>query len=136
MRVRSAAWIGQWITRGLGVYLLLVEPVRFALVGAAALSRVLDQGAPAIALLLFRVVVTGIGLTGGRFLLLRDDPTLARLFLALSALAVTLTFATPYFPSNRVPGTKLPEWLLLMAGHAAAAWWLSRDADPRAEAER
>lgn len=126
----------RWITRGIGAYLLLVEPVRFAVVASAALSRVLDHGVLAIALLVFRVVVTGVGLTGGRFLLLRDDPTLARLFLALNALAVTLTFSTPYFPSNRVPGTKLTEWLLLMAAHAAAAWWLSRDIDLPGEASR
>lgn len=126
---RVAAF-GRWLTRGLAAYLVLVEPVRFAVVAAAAFSRVLDHGVPGVALLVVRVVVTGIGLTGGRFLWTRGDPTLARLFLACNAAAVTVTFLTPYFPSNRVPGTKLPEWALLMGLHLLAYWWLSRLARP------
>lgn len=116
----------RWLERALGAYLVLVEPVRFAFVAASALSRVLDHGALAIALLLYRVVVTGLGLTAGRHLWSHGDPTLARLFLIANALAVVITFATPYFPSNRVPGTKLPELFLILAMHSAAYAWLGR----------
>jgi hypothetical protein len=103
---------------------VLVEPVRFAIVAASALSRVLDHGALAIALLAFRVLVTGLGITAGRHLWAHGDPTLARIFLVANAIAVVLTFATPYFPSNRVPGTKLPELFLVLAVHSAAFAWL------------
>lgn len=119
--------------RALGAYLVLGEPLRFAFVAAAALSRVLDHGVLAIALLLYRVVVTGLGLTAGRHLWTHADPTLARLFLAANAVAVALTFATPYFPSNRVPGTKLPELLLILAAHAAVYAWLGRSGEPAGE---
>lgn len=108
----------------MGAYLLLGEPLRFAVVASAALPRILDHGALAIALLLYRVIVTGVGLTAGRHLWAHGDPTLARLFLVANALAVVLTFATPYFPSNRVPGTKLPELFLILAMHSAAYAWL------------
>lgn len=116
----------RWIDRAIAAYLVAVEPLRFAIVGAAALSRVIDHGAPAIALLLSRVVITGLGLTAGRHLWSHADPTLARIFLVANAVAVAITFATPYFPSNRVPGTKLPELLIVLAVHAAAYAWLGR----------
>jgi hypothetical protein len=119
----------RWLTLGLGAYLLVGEPVRFAVVAAAALSRVLDHGLPAIALLLYRVVVTGVGLTAGRHLLTHGDPALARVFLVANAVAVALTLLTPYFPSNRVPGTKLPELLVIIALHAVAYAWLLRPAE-------
>lgn len=128
MGLKHTPALHRWVARGLAAYLVVVEPVRFGLVASAALPRVLDHGAPGLALLVVRIVLTGIGLTGGRFLWSRDDPTLARLFFAGNAVAVTLTFLTPYFPSNRVPGTKLPEWAVLMAVHAGAYWWLSRGA--------
>lgn len=104
--------------------LVIWEPVTFALAASAALSRLAQFGLPAMLLLGFRALVTGLGLAVGRALWSRDPSALraARAWLILHAIALVLTFTTPYFPSNRPPSTKSLTLALLLA--LDAAWWL------------
>jgi hypothetical protein len=102
------------------VFLVVGQPLALALTAAAALSRLALYGSPAYLLLLFRAFTAGLGLAAGRSLWARraDGRHLAAWWAVADACATTLTLATPFFPSNRLPGTKGPElaaWLLLDA---------------------
>jgi hypothetical protein len=91
---------------------VVIEPASFAFVAASALDRIVGYGAPAVALLGARLLTTGLGIAAGRALwLLRPGARgLALAWFACASAAQVLTFLTPYFPSNRPPGTK---WLVL-----------------------
>ncbi len=99
------------------------EPVTFALTASGALTRLAQFGWPAWLLLAYRALVVGLGLVVGRALWARDPsaPRAARGWLVLHAVALVLTFSTPYFPSNRPPGTKGPTLALLIG--IDVAWW-------------
>lgn len=106
-------------------FLLVVwEPVSFALTASSSLGRLAGFGLPAFALLAARVAVTGFGIVVGRALWAGTPhaPRAARLWLVLASLVLVATFATPYFPSNRLPGTKGPLLALLLLHHLA--WYL------------
>lgn len=106
-------------------FLLVVwEPVSFALTASSSLGRLVGFGLPAFALLGARVAVIGFGIVAGRALWqgAPHGPRAARLWLVLASLILVVTFATPYFPSNRLPGTKGPLLTLLLLHHLA--WYL------------
>jgi hypothetical protein len=109
--------------RVLAALLVVWEPLTFALTASAALPRLVIYGLPAFALLAYRGLVVGLGIAAGRALWAgrTEGPTLARSWAILHATAVVLTFATPYFPSNRVPGAKGPVLALLLL--IDGAWW-------------
>lgn len=114
------------LARLLAVVLVVWEPATFALTASAALARLVGYGAPALALLAYRGLVIGLGLAAGRALWggRAEGPWLAQIWVVCHAMAVTLTFATPYFPSNRLPGTKWPTLAVLLLLDAACWAWL------------
>jgi hypothetical protein len=103
-------------------------PLAFGLEASASLGRVLSFGTPAVLLLLYRVGTTGLGIATGRALwgLRAGAPLLAQIWLVLDALGTAATFLTPYFPSNRLPGTKGPTLALLLAFNIGWIVYLSR----------
>jgi hypothetical protein len=107
----------------LAILLVIVEPLGLAYTASSALPRLALYGPPAFLLLACRVLVAGLGIAAGRALWTGDaaGPRLARWWAAAHALALVLTFATPFFPSNRVPGTKGPTLAFLLA--LDAGWW-------------
>ena len=110
----------------LAVLLVIWEPATFALAASAALSRLALYGAPAFLLGAYRSVVVGVGIAAGRALWAgrREGRRLAQWWAVLDAAGTVLTFATPYFPSNRLPGTKGPLLALLLTVNAAWFLWL------------
>lgn len=104
-----------------------IEPLSFALLASSALSRVLHYGVPAVGLLLLRLFVAGLGVTVGRAVWSGRGSArvLALLWLGLDGAALALSFATPYFPSNRPPGTKWLELVGLLGVRAAWAAYLA-----------
>jgi len=120
---------GFWMS-AIALLLIVWEPVGLAMVASGAISRLSIYGVPAYALLAFRMLTAGIGIAAGLGLWERRShgPRLARLWVGLSALGVMLTFATPYFPDNRLPGTTIPTLLAILAYHAALLTYLVRSA--------
>jgi hypothetical protein len=105
-------------------FLLTVwEPLGFALQASSALSRLIHSGVPGLLLLLFRTFVTGLGIAAGIALwtLKPHAFTLAKVWAVCAAVGTVLTLATPYFPSNRLPGTTR---LVLVALLAYYGLWL------------
>jgi len=116
-------------------FLLVVwEPVTFAFTASSSLGRLSGFGAPAFALLGARIAVTGLGIVAGRALWQGAPFGLraARLWLVLASLVLVVTFSTPYFPSNRLPGTKGPLLTLLLLHHGAWYLYLRRSRRVRA----
>jgi hypothetical protein len=106
----------------------ILAPVSFGIEASGALSRVAAYGAPAVVLLLYRVCVAGLGIAAGHALWSRRPagPTLARAWLVLDAVASTATAMTPYFPRDRLPGTKWPLLGLLVAFNLGWLVYLAR----------
>jgi hypothetical protein len=117
--------------RVLAVLLLTWEPLTFAVYASSLLTRLVDRGALALALLAARVLVTALGVAAG-LALWHERPgavPLARLALAGAAVVAILTATTTAFPQDRPPGTEGPvlaatlvyygAWLLYLrrAGH-------------------
>jgi hypothetical protein len=86
--------------------LLFGHPVHAAVTAASALGALSVRGLPLVILLVARLLVTGIGVAAGIALAGRRTgaPVLAQAALWLSALVVLVTYLTPYFPNNRMPG--------------------------------
>jgi hypothetical protein len=110
--------------RVLAFVLLLWVPFSLALEASAGLSRLVHFGVPAIALLLLRIGVTGLGVAAGRALWAVQPSAvqLAQAWLVLDVAVTALTLATPYFPSNRLPGARGRD--LAMAVAFNAAWFV------------
>jgi hypothetical protein len=104
--------------------LLFGHPAHAAVTAASALGALSVRGLPAIVLLIARLLVTGIGVAAGIALAGRRTgaPVLAQAALWMSAVVSLVTYLTPYFPSNRMPG----ETPFYVAGSLAyhAAWIL------------
>jgi hypothetical protein len=83
-------------------------------------------GPPAFVLLACRSLVVGLGIAAGRALWAGrpEGRQLAQWWAVLDAFSTILTFSTPYFPSNRLPGTKGPMLALLLAMDAACFAWV------------
>ncbi len=119
-RARPGLPVLMWLFLAL---LVIWEPLTLSLMASAALARLTQFGPPALVLLGYRALVAALGVAIGRALWARDPaaPQAARAWLVLHGLAVVLTFATPYFPSNRPPSTKWLTLTLLVA--LDVAWW-------------
>jgi hypothetical protein len=104
--------------------LLFGHPAHAAVTAASALGALSVRGLPAIVLLIARLLVTGIGVAAGIALAGRRTgaPVLAQAALWMSAVISIVTYLTPYFPNNRLPG----ETPFYVAGSLAyhAAWIL------------
>jgi hypothetical protein len=113
------------------VVLLVVGPLAFAVEVQLALARLLMFGLPALLLLAARIAVVALGVAAGRLLWSGDVVgwRLARVWSVAAALLLALTFATPYFPSNRTPSEKrvtLVVWLLVYAAWFVVSTWRAR----------
>jgi hypothetical protein len=89
------------------VLLLLVgHPAHAAVTAASALGALTVRGVPVVILLIARLVATGIGVAAGIALAGRraGAPALAQAALGLSAAVALVTYLTPWFPNNRMPG--------------------------------
>lgn len=97
--------IGGWL-RVLCLMLTIAEPVDFALVAVGAVNAVIVRGASVALVLAARLIATALCVAAGRALLNRRPAgrSLAIVALVLSAAVQVFAYATPYFPSNRLPG--------------------------------
>lgn len=122
------------LVRVLAAFLVGWEPLALALVASSALERLLYYGLPAIVLLLYRMFVTGVGLAAGRALWAgrRGGVRLARVWAPAAAVGTVVTFATPYFPSNHVPGTRGPTLVAILLFDVLVFAYLTRAARVRA----
>lgn len=102
--------------------LTIWEPLNLALLASAVLPQILDRPA-ALAILGLRIGVTGLGVAAGLslWMLKPHGVTMAKAALVLSAITSVLVFYTRDFPSNRMPGARLPATLALVA--YSAAWY-------------
>ena len=109
--------------RLLALLLLTWVPASLALEASSSLVRLTLHGTPAFALLLARVLVAGLGIAAGRALWTAHPSALsmARAWLVLDVVVTALTMATPYFPSNRLPGTR---WHVVALALAVNGAWL------------
>jgi hypothetical protein len=108
-------------------FLLVVwEPLSFALTASSALSRLVGYGVPAVLLLGYRGFVVGLGIAAGRALWTVQPlgPRLGQWWAVLHAVGDVLTLSTPFFPSNRVPGTKGWSLALLIVLDVLCWTWL------------
>ncbi len=88
------------------VWLLAWQPLTLGLVAAGLLDAIAVDGLPLVAMLFGRLLVAAVGIAAGLALLGRRPGavTIAKISLVLSALSDVFVYATPYFPSNRMPG--------------------------------
>jgi hypothetical protein len=111
------------LVRLLAAVMLGIGPAALALEASGALSRLQVHGPPAAVLLLYRAAVAGLGMVVAPSLWAGRAGAVsgARWWLALDAVGTVLTYATPFFPSNRPPGAK--RLALAVALALNAAWF-------------
>lgn len=92
--------------RVLAVLLIAWEPVAFAAAAARAFNAIAVRGLPVVLVLAARLVATALCVAAGRALLDARPAglTMSAIALALSGAVQVFALATPYFPSNRLPG--------------------------------
>lgn len=102
----SRSGVGGWLLV-LCLLLLVWQPLSIALVASSALDALAIRGLPLALIMLMRLGVAAVGIAGGLALVKRRPGavTLAKAALVLSAAADLIVYTTPYFPSNRLPGT-------------------------------
>jgi hypothetical protein len=87
-------------------WLIVGQPLIFALTAAGALGALAIRGLPLALLMTARLVVTGFGLSAGLALSNRRPGAvrMAIAALATSAASDVFTLATSIWPNNRMPG--------------------------------
>jgi len=115
--------VGGWLLV-LCLLLLVWQPLSIALVASGALDALAIRGLPLALIMLMRLGVAAVGIAGGLALVKRRPGavSLAKAALVLSAAADLIVYTTPYFPSNRVPGTTP---LYIAASIAYSAFWIT-----------
>jgi hypothetical protein len=104
-QVNGPVGIGGWLLV-LCVLLLLWQPLSLGLLASGVLKDLALRGVPLALVLLLRVLVTAFGIAAG-LALLDHRPgavAMAKASLLVSAAMDLFVYATPYFPSNRMPG--------------------------------
>jgi hypothetical protein len=112
--------------RVLAIALVAWVPLSLALEASSGLTRLLGYGVPAVALLLARVVVAGLAVAAGRALWTRHPAALqlTRTWLVVDLVVTGVTLATPYFPSNRLPGGRWRDFAIAVVANAACLAYL------------
>jgi len=115
--------VGGWLLV-LCLLLLVWQPLSIALVASSALDALAIRGLPLALIMLMRLGVAAVGIAGGLALVKRRPGavTLAKAALVLSAAADLLVYTTPYFPSNRLPGTTP---IYIAASISYSAGWIT-----------
>ena len=87
--------------------LLIYQPVTIALDASTALDALPVRGLPLALVLVARLIVTATGVAAGLALVGRRPAAveLAQWSLVLAAAMDLFVYSTPFFPSNRLPGT-------------------------------
>jgi hypothetical protein len=119
----SRSGVGGWLLV-LCLLLLVWQPLSIALVASSALDALAIRGLPLALIMLMRLGVAAVGIAGGLALVKRRPGavTLAKAALLLSAAADLVVYTTPYFPSNRPPGTTP---FYIAASIAYSAVWIA-----------
>ena len=102
---RASSSIGGWLLV-LCVLLLVWQPLSLALIAAAALDKLIVRGLPMALVLMLRIAVTAFGIAAALAVMRRRPAGIGmlRISLLLSAGTDLFVYATPHFPSNRMPG--------------------------------
>lgn len=122
------------IRRLLAFLLVVWAPLNLALIASASLDRLTDRGWPAIALLIVRMAITGVGVAAGRALW-NDRPgamTLARWATGLSLGAALITATTSIWPAPLPPGVREPVAITTVSWHALWFLWTLRQREATA----
>jgi hypothetical protein len=103
--------------------LLVWEPLSLARLASVRIAALVDRPL-ALAVLLIRVAVTGVGIGAGIALWAGRPagPFLAKAYLVASSLVTVMVLGTRWFPSSLLPGTALPLAVATIA--ANLAWFL------------
>jgi len=115
--------------------LVVWEPLALAVAASGSIQVVVDRGAAAIAFLLLRMAITGIGMAaGGR--LWQGQPggiALARWSYALQLAATVVAYSTRLWPTTLPPGVREPAFVLGLAWYSA---WLTWSLTVRTDGDR
>lgn len=119
--------LGPWLVL-LCALLLVWTPASFALVASTLVESLPVRGAPVTAILAIRLVAAATGISAGLALAARRPgaPLLAKTAIVLSFAADLIAYLTPWFPSNRLPGTTPVYVAASLAYHAAWFAYLVR----------
>src|SRR5882672_3306722 len=117
------AGVGGWLLL-LSRLLIVWQPLNLAAAGMGALGAIGVRGPAVAAVLVVRMIVTGVGIAAGVALSNRraGAVTLAKVALMTSAATDLFVYTTPYFPNNRMPGDTIYYIAASLAYHAA---WLA-----------
>jgi hypothetical protein len=122
--------------RRLLAFLLVVwEPLSLALTASALLIRLSDRGWPALAFLIVRLAIAGVGVAAGRALWSNRPGavTLARWATGLALAAAALKVTTSIWPSSLAPGIREPVAVATIGWYAAWFLWTLRQRQVSAE---
>lgn len=105
VKTKEPEGVGGWL---LLLCLLLVAwgPIELGLIASSALAALPVRGLSLGLIVVVRLIVAAFGLAAGLALLAKRGPALpmARTSLVLTGVTNIFVYATPYFPSNRMPG--------------------------------
>jgi hypothetical protein len=104
-QVNGPMGVGGWLLV-LCVLLLVWQPLSLGLLASGVLDDLALRGVPLALVLVLRVIVAAFGIAAGLALVNRRPGAvaLAKASLVASAATDVFVYATPYFPSNRMPG--------------------------------
>ena len=111
--------------RTVAALLVVVEPLTLALAASAALEWLLSRGAIAVAFLLARLAITGVGMVAG-MRLWDERPggiSLARLSYAGQLAATLVAHTTRLWPTTLAPGVAEPAFAFGLAWYAGWLAW-------------
>jgi len=113
------------VRRIVAALLVVVEPLTLALAASAALEWLLARGGLAVAFLIARLAVTGVGMVAG--MRLRDGRpggvALARWSYAGQIAATILAHTTRLWPTTLAPGVAEPAFILGLAWYGGWLAW-------------
>jgi hypothetical protein len=121
------------VRRLVAAILVFVEPLALALSSSAALEWILTRGPLAIAFLLVRLTITGIGMVGG--IRIQDDRPggfmLARWSFAGQLAATLVAHGIRVWPTTLAPGLAEPAFALGVGWYSAWLTWTLLAGDER-----
>jgi hypothetical protein len=102
---RTPSGVGGWLLV-LCAVLLVWQPLDLALSASSVLDALASRGLPLAAVLAVRLVVAALGIAAALALIARrpGGVALAKAAVLSSAATDVFVYATPYYPSNRLPG--------------------------------
>jgi hypothetical protein len=114
--------------------LIVFHPLSLAVTASSVMNALFLRGAPVAVVLLLRLAVVAFGVAAGRMLqnLRPGAVEVTRLALLASAALDVFVYATPYFPSNRMPGDTVFYVIASLAYHGGWIAYLARSSRVRA----